>query len=275
MAEAGAARSAQPRRAADRLRKNMAGILARKVSIRFDGGQGRGSAFMDKTPMRRKQVKGIGGAERDRTAGLLVANEALSQLSYSPTTFLSYHWLPFVERVGDSQVNQRSRPETGFTPSTAVKKDPAQVRRFVDGFKAEDRHVVAGKEGDRESFSGNPGGHPLGLLGAAQRVLVQKPLGRLQAANVGDRKGEQADGQLRLADGDVAGDAIGVFACRHPTAAVLGGGARGACERESQKEEAHSYAHCYSQKRTESSLWYPTHFAKSAKWMGHPSVVTN
>src|ERR1035437_7278054 len=90
MAEAGAARSAQPRRAADRLRKNMAGILARKVSIRFDGGQVRGSAFMDKTPMRRKQVKGIGGAERDRTAGLLVANEALSQLSYSPTTFLSY-----------------------------------------------------------------------------------------------------------------------------------------------------------------------------------------
>ena len=31
-----------------------------------------------------------GGAERDRTAGLLVANEALSQLSYSPTTYLVY-----------------------------------------------------------------------------------------------------------------------------------------------------------------------------------------
>jgi hypothetical protein len=28
----------------------------------------------------------FGGAERDRTAGLLVANEALSQLSYSPTS---------------------------------------------------------------------------------------------------------------------------------------------------------------------------------------------
>ena len=27
----------------------------------------------------------IGGPERDRTAGLLVANEALSQLSYRPT----------------------------------------------------------------------------------------------------------------------------------------------------------------------------------------------
>ena len=31
-----------------------------------------------------------GGAERDRTADLLVANEALSQLSYSPTTSLVY-----------------------------------------------------------------------------------------------------------------------------------------------------------------------------------------
>src|SRR5271155_1498667 len=32
-----------------------------------------------------KIVRDFGGAERDRTAGLLVANEALSQLSYSPT----------------------------------------------------------------------------------------------------------------------------------------------------------------------------------------------
>src|SRR6185312_13617843 len=31
-----------------------------------------------------------GGAGRDRTGDLLVANEALSQLSYSPTIFLSY-----------------------------------------------------------------------------------------------------------------------------------------------------------------------------------------
>jgi hypothetical protein len=31
------------------------------------------------------QTAAFGGAERDRTAGLLVANEALSQLSYSPT----------------------------------------------------------------------------------------------------------------------------------------------------------------------------------------------
>ena len=29
-------------------------------------------------------ISGDGGAERNRTAGLLIANEALSQLSYSP-----------------------------------------------------------------------------------------------------------------------------------------------------------------------------------------------
>jgi hypothetical protein len=34
-----------------------------------------------------------GGAERDRTAGLLVANEALSQLSYSPTQ-IDFYILP-------------------------------------------------------------------------------------------------------------------------------------------------------------------------------------
>jgi hypothetical protein len=39
---------------------------------------------MDSESCRRVR-EGFGGAERDRTAGLLVANEALSQLSYSPT----------------------------------------------------------------------------------------------------------------------------------------------------------------------------------------------
>src|SRR4051812_4386612 len=30
------------------------------------------------------EIRGDGGAERDRTAGLVIANDALSQLSYSP-----------------------------------------------------------------------------------------------------------------------------------------------------------------------------------------------
>ena len=33
----------------------------------------------------RQVLAAIGGAERDRTVDLLIANEALSQLSYSPT----------------------------------------------------------------------------------------------------------------------------------------------------------------------------------------------
>jgi hypothetical protein len=35
----------------------------------------------------------IGGADRDRTGGLLVANQALSQLSYSPLNPAIGHWL--------------------------------------------------------------------------------------------------------------------------------------------------------------------------------------
>ena len=34
---------------------------------------------------RRNYLRRIGGASRDRTDGLVVANDALSQLSYSPT----------------------------------------------------------------------------------------------------------------------------------------------------------------------------------------------
>src|SRR3954471_9062965 len=34
--------------------------------------------------MQRLSRRGNGGAERDRTAGLVIANDALSQLSYSP-----------------------------------------------------------------------------------------------------------------------------------------------------------------------------------------------
>jgi hypothetical protein len=47
-------------------------------------------AVSERKPMfkTREVVEKIGGADRDRTGGLLVANEALSQLSYSPTSGL-------------------------------------------------------------------------------------------------------------------------------------------------------------------------------------------
>jgi hypothetical protein len=42
----------------------------------------------------RQVIEKIGGASRDRTDGLVVANDALSQLSYSPAPngFLSAHF---------------------------------------------------------------------------------------------------------------------------------------------------------------------------------------
>src|SRR5882757_7650305 len=65
-----------------RRRRNFASIAQQQRSKVFRLGQtGRQEWICGKKRLRR----GIGGAERDRTAGLLVANEALSQLSYSPT----------------------------------------------------------------------------------------------------------------------------------------------------------------------------------------------
>ncbi len=41
----------------------------------------------------RQVIEKIGGASRDRTDGLVVANDALSQLSYSPTCRMDF-WFP-------------------------------------------------------------------------------------------------------------------------------------------------------------------------------------
>jgi hypothetical protein len=49
-----------------------------------------------------------GGADRDRTGGLLVANQALSQLSYSPTD----SWWAWVE------LNYRPHPYQGCALAT-------------------------------------------------------------------------------------------------------------------------------------------------------------
>ena len=58
----------------------------------------------------------FGGASRDRTDGLVVANDALSQLSYSPTC---HHHLRQVARLGE---NIRSIFE--FTISAAQMTSP-------------------------------------------------------------------------------------------------------------------------------------------------------
>ena len=51
---------------------------------------------MNRTERRGGDAAGVeihrGGAERDRTADLLIANEALSQLSYSPNRVFAPLW---------------------------------------------------------------------------------------------------------------------------------------------------------------------------------------
>ncbi len=67
--------------------------------------------------------KADGGAERDRTDDLLLAKQALSQLSYSPNLVASLNWsvvglgrleLP-TSRLSSARSNQLSyKPVTGF-----------------------------------------------------------------------------------------------------------------------------------------------------------------
>ena len=57
-----------------------------------------------------------GGAERDRTAGLLVANEALSQLSYSPTTLRFYQQMAKVRRRWAGPAGLRHDPDWPLNP---------------------------------------------------------------------------------------------------------------------------------------------------------------
>jgi hypothetical protein len=48
-----------------------------------------------------------GGADRDRTGGLLVANQALSQLSYSPTSAVGF----WASAIGDNMHCRSSKPD--------------------------------------------------------------------------------------------------------------------------------------------------------------------
>jgi hypothetical protein len=83
----------KPSRAAEKMRKTAANPRAKKpAAIRLEKrkiGAKTTPANSEAGPCK-SLISGVlyGGAERDRTADLLVANEALSQLSYSPTVSL-------------------------------------------------------------------------------------------------------------------------------------------------------------------------------------------
>src|SRR5712672_917968 len=68
-----------------------------------------------KSPESRRLFHLFGGAERDRTADLLVANEALSQLSYSPP--------PDAHRTPLSQPQHR-RTTSSSVPASATRLKP-------------------------------------------------------------------------------------------------------------------------------------------------------
>jgi hypothetical protein len=67
---------------------------------------------------------GIGGAKRDRTVDLLVANEALSQLSYSPT------------KAGDTPFSLAA--QAGFEKSRRGKKAVSQLSANINGRRSFD-----------------------------------------------------------------------------------------------------------------------------------------
>ena len=64
----------------------------------------------------------FGGARRDRTVDLLVANEALSQLSYSPT------------KAGDTPSSLPAHADFEKTPETVAKTTRYSARKASTGF---------------------------------------------------------------------------------------------------------------------------------------------
>ena len=74
-----------------------------------------------------KGRRGMGGAERDRTAGLLVANEALSQLSYSPTP-IDFYILPVFPFARHSPTRRRIPAESDHFPAGPARPSPPYSR---------------------------------------------------------------------------------------------------------------------------------------------------
>ena len=85
----------------------------------------------------------FGGAERDRTADLLVANEALSQLSYSPTTYLSYQRAAYRGRALELKSSTRSKPQGLNVVSQDVLdiEPPTPAKRVME--KMESRRALS------------------------------------------------------------------------------------------------------------------------------------
>ena len=82
--------------------------------------------MLDSGSKNRQVIEKIGGASRDRTDDLIVANDALSQLSYSPIRRLDRKLLPYFISVAES-----APPRTGTKPDATHRRYPrnSAVRR--------------------------------------------------------------------------------------------------------------------------------------------------
>ncbi len=185
----------------------------------------------------RDEKRLFGGAERDRTAGLLVANEALSQLSYSPTT----------SSILSAASVSRKCPMVTRSQSPGVGKGGAPRAGVVESVKRKDRLVQAGKQGNLQVAAGYKSRHPLRAFGAAKRVAMRKSpfrrhaeavkialyprvdvgiedcrnFSRFESADMRNRKRGEVEVDLRFRDGDVACNGPRIGAGGTPEALVL------------------------------------------------------
>src|SRR5882672_3930172 len=85
--------------------------------------------------MQTEQAKKPGGAERDRTADLLIANEALSQLSYSPKRVLRVSRAEGERYLGSGSVFCQWRRNVSFPiplPTFTRQRSPALEGQLND-----------------------------------------------------------------------------------------------------------------------------------------------
>ncbi len=133
----------------------------------------------------------FGGAERDRTADLLVANEALSQLSYSPTpeareTAIHGEGMALIRLLGkftSKTGRQPTRLASNYPPSSIVYNDTeahdamtSQEQQMIDGLISRIRNTtVQDKDAQAEGhIQQGLSGYPDALYVLVQTVLVQQ-----------------------------------------------------------------------------------------------------
>jgi hypothetical protein len=133
--------------------------------------------------------------------------------------------------------------------SASERVGATQIRRMLKSFKGEYRCASSREESDLHRTTGNICRHPLRILAAAERVVMQEALcgrhsevvegasaagvhirikgrgnfGGSEGTRLNDGKCYEVDGHLCVGEGNVAGDGRSGIACGAPVAFILGG----------------------------------------------------